>query len=129
MVSNTYCSVTPQDKGLFVLRQGPSRRYCGAIRTAVTHRQAHSGRTLANTKTRARTRVLGPLICLLLEGFTEYTSSFSLKRTHRNSGRKKMQLKKKLMRHISCIPAQFLAVKAFTIFTQEGLTQLRRCWL
>lgn len=41
----------------------------------------------------------------------------------------KMQLKKKLMRHISCIPAQFLAVKAFTTFTQEDLTQLRRCWL
>lgn len=40
-----------------------------------------------------------------------------------------MQLRKKLMRHISCIPAQILAVKAFTTFTQEGLTQLHRCWL
>lgn len=33
------------------------------------------------------------------------------------------------MRHISCIPAQILAVKTFTTFTQEGLTQLHRCWL
>ncbi len=40
-----------------------------------------------------------------------------------------MQLKKKLMRHISCIPAYFLAVKAFTTVAQESLTQLYRCWL
>ncbi len=53
--------------------------------------------------------------------------SFSLKHTHRKS--EKMQLKKKLMRHISYIPAQFLAVKAFTTVAQESLTQLHRCWL
>lgn len=96
-----------------MLLQGLSRRYCGAT---VTHRQAHGGHTLANTKTRARAHLLGP--CWAWPN--TQALSFSLKHTHRKS--EKMQLKKKLMRHISCIPAQFLAVKVFTTVAQESLT-------
>lgn len=95
--------------------------------------QSHTDRHIADAHSLIRKHEHSPVCmdCAYASSWRAWPNtqapSFSPKRIHRKS--KKVQLKKKLMRHISCIPAQLLAAKAFTTVTQEGLTQLHRCWL